>query len=152
MLLSTTRRTILALVIFALLCAARVQAQQASVRVAAALADHAARTFLTTAVMPLVLRQDVRYFEAEKGSIARRIGSAASRSVITRGRSGARQFNASEIGGSAIAAGLSNLYYTPAERTVAGTLTRWGTQLIWDTVSNEMKEFWPDIRRTLHHQ
>ena len=70
--------------------------------------------------------------------------------MITRGRSGQAQFNASEIGGNAIAAIVSNLYYAPSERTVTGTLTRWGMQVMWDTLSNEMKEVWPDIRARLH--
>ncbi len=29
-------------------------------------------------------------------------------------------------------------------------LTRWGMQVLWDTLSNEMKEFWPDVREKLH--
>jgi hypothetical protein len=121
-------------------------------RYATSLADNSIGNFLTTAVMPLAMRQDPRYFESGQGSVVRRIAYAASRSVITHGRSGRPQFNVSEIGGNAIAAGLSNLYYTPAERTVTGTLTRWGLQVMWDTLSNEMKEFWPDIRRKLHHE
>lgn len=121
-------------------------------RYATSLADNAIGNFLTTAIMPMAMRQDPRYFESGRGSLARRFGYAASRSVITRSRSGATQFNVSEIGGNAIAATLSNLYYTPAERTVTGTLTRWGMQLMWDALSNEMKEFWPDIRARLHHR
>jgi hypothetical protein len=119
-------------------------------RYATSLADNSTGNFLTTAIMPMVMRQDPRYFEFGKGSIPRRLAYAASRSAITRGRSGQAQFNVSEIGGNGIAATLSNLYYTPAERTVTGTLTRWGMQVIWDTLSNEMKEFWPDIRTRLH--
>ena len=115
------------------------------------LADNSIGNFLTTAVMPLAMSQDPRYFESGKGSVPRRIGYAASRSLITRSRAGTAQFNVSELGGNAIAATLSNLYYTPAERTVTGTLSRWGMQVLWDTLSNEMKEFWPDIRAKLHH-
>ena len=116
------------------------------------LADNSIGNFLTSAVLPLAIGQDPRYFQSGRGSIARRVAYAASRSVITRGRSGSSQFNVSEIGGNAIAAGLSNLYHVPAERTLTGTLTRWGMQVMWDTLSNEMKEFWPDIRRKLHRQ
>jgi len=32
---------------------------------------------------------------------------------------------------------------------VAGTMSRWGTQVMWDTVANELKEFWPDIHAKL---
>jgi hypothetical protein len=118
-------------------------------RYATSLADNSIGNFLTTAVMPLAMGQDPRYFESGKGSLPRRLAYAASRTVITRDRSGRTQFNVSEIGGNAIAATLSNLYYTPSERTVTGTLTRWGMQVMWDTLSNEMKEVWPDIRAKL---
>ena len=114
------------------------------------LADNSIGNFLTTAIMPMAMRQDPRYFESGKGSLPRRLAYAASRSVITRGRSGQTQFNLSEIGGNAIAATLSSLYHTPSERTFSGTLTRWSMQVMWDTLSNEMKEVWPDIRARLH--
>jgi hypothetical protein len=119
-------------------------------RYVTSLADNSIGNFLTTAVLPLAIGQDPRYFESGTGSLPRRVAYAASRSVITRGRSGRPQFNVSEIGGNALAATVSNLYYTPSERTVTGTLTRWGMQVMWDTLSNEMKEFWPDIRAKLH--
>jgi hypothetical protein len=121
-------------------------------RYGTSLADNSIGNFMTTAVMPSALGQDPRYYESGHGSVLSRMGYAASRSVVTRGRSGRPQFNASEIGGNAIAASLSNLYYKTADRTVAGTLTRWGMQVMWDTLSNEMKEFWPDIRSRLHHR
>jgi hypothetical protein len=126
--------------------------QSFSQRYATSLADNSIGNFLTSAVMPTVMRQDPRYFESGRGSIARRVGYAASRSVVTRSRSGQSQFNVSEIAGNAIAAGVSNLYYAPAERTVTGTLSRWGMQVLWDTLSNEMKEFWPDVRHKLRHE
>ena len=58
-------------------------------------------------------------------------------------------FNLSEIGGNAFAGMLSNAYYPAAERSTANTLARAGSQVMWDTVSYECKEFWPDIRRML---
>ncbi len=115
-------------------------------------ADNTIGNFMTTAVLPSALHQDPRYYELGKGSVLHRIAYAASRSVITRGDSGARQFNVSELGGNLIAAGLSNAYYAPVDRTLTGTLGRWGMQVMWDTLSNEMKEFWPDIRRRLHRE
>jgi hypothetical protein len=32
---------------------------------------------------------------------------------------------------------------------MGATLTRWGTQILWDAAANELKEFWPDLRRRL---
>jgi hypothetical protein len=41
------------------------------------------------------------------------------------------------------------MYYPSSDRSIGDTLTRWGMQVMWDTVSNELKEFWPDIRRKI---
>ncbi len=117
---------------------------------AASMTDNSVGNYLTTAVLPAALHQDPRYFERGTGGFLHRAAYAASRSIVTHNDSGRAQFNLSEIGGNAIAAGVSNFYYPSADRTVTGTLTRWGMQVMWDTLSNELKEFWPDVRRKLH--
>jgi hypothetical protein len=120
-------------------------------RYATSLADSSISSFLTSAIVPTLLKQDPRYFELHQGGVWHRAGYAASRTFITRSRSGETQFNLSGIGGNAVAAAVSNLYYPSADRSTTQTLTRWGTQVMWDAVSNELKEFWPDIRRKMHH-
>ena len=119
---------------------------------AASLADNVTGNFLTSAALPSLLRQDPRYFELGSGGVWRRAAYAASRIVVTRQDSGRAELNVSEIGGNMLAASIANTYYPSADRTVTATLSRWGMQLLWDTLSNEMKEFWPDIRQKLHHQ
>ena len=119
-------------------------------RYASAFADNAIGNFMTTAVVPSLTGEDSRYYRRAEGGVLTRFAYAASRSVVTRTRSGAATFNISEIAGTAAAAGLSNIYYSPADRTAGGTMGRWGTQIMWDTVANELKEFWPDIRAKLH--
>ena len=59
------------------------------------------------------------------------------------------QFNYSDVTGNAIAAGLSNLYHPVDDRSWPDTLMRWETQMMWDVLSSELKEFWPDIRRRI---
>ena len=118
----------------------------------AALTDNAVGNFLTTGVLPSVLHQDPRYYERGSGTFLGRVAYAASRSVVTRSDAGHPQFNVSEIGGNAVAAGLSNLYYPAADRTMTATLSRWGMQVMWDALSNELKEFWPDVRNKLRGQ
>ncbi len=118
---------------------------------AAAFADNAIGNMMTTAVVSTLVNQDPRYFVLGTGGFWRRAAYAASRSLVTR-RDGRLQFNASELGGNAVAAGLSNLYYPVQNRSIAGTLDRWQTQVMWDTLSNELKEFWPDLRRGLLHR
>jgi hypothetical protein len=122
-------------------------------RYTTAFADNAVGNFLTTAVMPLALKQDPRYFQLGSGSLVHRIAYAASRSVITRSRTGQHAFNASEIGGNLLGSAVSNLYHPGEDRTFGDTIARAGTQVLWDTLANELKEFWPDIHRRLRrHQ
>jgi hypothetical protein len=122
------------------------------VRYATSFADSSISSFLTSAIFPALLKQDPRYFELREGSRWHRAAYAASRTVITRSRSGESQFNLSDIGGNGVAAVVSNLYYPSEDHSAAQTLVRWGTQVMWDAASNELKEFWPDIRRKLHHE
>jgi hypothetical protein len=114
-----------------------------------AFADNSIGNFMTTAIVPALTKQDSRYFRSAEGGIVHRLAYAASRSVVTRTRAGRTTFNVSELGGNLAAAGLSNVYYGPADRAVAGTMSRWGSQVMWDTVANELKEFWPDLHAKL---
>ena len=119
-------------------------------RYSRAFADNAIGNFMTTAVVPSLTNEDSRYFRRGTGGVFSRLAYAATRSVVTRKRSGGATVNVSEIGGTAAAAGLSNIYYSLADRTMNSTLTRWGSQVMWDTVANELKEFWPDIHARIH--
>jgi hypothetical protein len=62
------------------------------------------------------------------------------------------EFNISEVGGAAVAAGISNTYHPVTDRNLTNTMETWGTMMGWDTVSNVVKEFWPDIRRKVHQR
>jgi hypothetical protein len=118
-------------------------------RYATTFSDDAIATFLTTAVMPSLLHQDPRYFQLGKGSAWHRTEYAATRSFVTLGRSGHSQFNFSDVTGNFVAAAASNFYHPVEDRTWPLTMTRWGTQMMWDVLSSELKEFWPDIRHKI---
>jgi transposase-like protein len=69
---------------------------------------------------------------------------------VTRTDSGGQQFNYSEVFGSALSAGISTYSYHPrSDRNIGNTLSVWGTQVGYDTITIVVKEFWPDIRRKL---
>jgi hypothetical protein len=119
-------------------------------RYGAAFADNTIENFVTGAVLPSLLRQDPRYYQLGRGGFLHRAGYSISRLFITRSDSGHSQFDVSEIAGAAIAAGISNAYHPAGDRTVANTMSVWGTQMGWDTVATVVKEFWPDIRRKVH--
>ncbi len=122
-------------------------------RYATNFADGTIENFMTAAILPSILRQDPRFYQSSKGSFWHRLGYAASRILITRSDSGSAQFNYSEVLGSALSAGISTYSYHPrSERTVTNTLSVWGTQVSYDTLSLVVKEFWPDIRKKVFHQ
>ena len=113
-------------------------------------ADTGIGTLMTTSVFPTLLHQDPRYFQLGSGGICHRAMYSVSRILVTRADNGDLQFNSSEIVGNAIAAGLSNTYHPPNQRTLGDTLGVWGTDIMLNAVFNVAKEFWPDVRRKLH--
>ena len=119
---------------------------------AASFTDNSVGNIMTTAVLASALHQDPRYFQRGQGSIGSRVGYSASRLIIGRGDSGRKQVNLSEVGGNVFVASLSNLYYPKTDRGVSDTVSRWAMQMMWDGLSNELKEFWPDVRRHLVRQ
>jgi hypothetical protein len=120
-------------------------------RYGAYFADGTIENFTTSAIFPSLLHQDPRYFQMGEGGFWRRTGYAVSRIFVTRTDSGHNQFNYSEILGSATAAGISTYSYHPrGERNLPNTMSVWGTQVGYDTLTLVVKEFWPDIRRRLH--
>jgi hypothetical protein len=119
-------------------------------RFGAATADGTIENFLTSAVLPSLLRQDPRFFQSGKGGFWHRTGYAISRIFVTRTDSGHSQANYSEIFGSALSAGISTYSYHPhADKTLGNTASVWGTQVGYDTITYIVKEFWPDIRRKI---
>jgi hypothetical protein len=115
-------------------------------RYALAFGDNTIENFMVGAVFASALRQDPRYYQLGKGRFLHRAEYAALRVVITRSDSRTRQFNFSEIVGSGTAAALANVYH-PGPRTFGSSVNVWATQVGWDAVGFEMKEFWPDV----HH-
>jgi hypothetical protein len=110
--------------------------------------DGAIENFMVGAVFASALRQDPRYYVLGEGSFWHRTGYAISRIVVTRSDSGRAEFNASQIFGSAVAAGVSTYSYHPRdERNLRNAASVWGTQIGLDTFTQGVKEFWPDIHR-----
>jgi Carboxypeptidase regulatory-like domain len=97
-------------------------AQGYAKRYGAAFADVAAGTFIGSAVLPSLLKQDPRYFYKGTGSKPSRIQYAIVNSVICKGDNGRWQPNYSNILGNLAAGGVSNLYY-PAQNRNGAELT-----------------------------
>jgi hypothetical protein len=114
-----------------------------------AFADQAIGNLMTEGLFPVALHQDPRYFVKGTGGLWQRTGYAVSREFITRGDDGRNHFNASELAGNAVAAGISNLYYPAADRSFGSTTNKWGQQIALDAFFNVAKEFWPDVRNKI---
>jgi hypothetical protein len=121
-------------------------------RYGASFADNSIGTYMTTAVFPSILHEDPRYYTMAKGPFSHRAYHAVQRLFVTRTDSGNTRFNYSEIVGNAAAAAFSNVYHAPEDRTAGRNAETFGMLIMWDGVSNELKEFWPDIRRKVFHK
>ena len=91
-------------------------------RYGASYADFVAGTFIGSAILPSLLKQDPRYFYKGTGSKRSRVLYALANAVICKGDDGRWQANYSSILGSFAAGGISNLYY-PAKNRDGAELT-----------------------------
>jgi hypothetical protein len=111
------------------------------------LVDQTDENYLVEGFMPIVFRQDTRYYTLGRGGFLKRSFYAVSRAVITRTDAGEPAANYSEVIGAGAAAGLSNLYYPGRERTWTKTGQRWVLNVGLDIMGQTFKEFWPDVNR-----
>jgi hypothetical protein len=111
-------------------------------RYGASYADLVTGTFIGSAILPSILKQDPRYFYKGTGSSRSRVLYAIANSVICKGDNGHWQPNYSGILGSLASGGISNLYY-PAQNRDGATLTVENTLIgIGETAAtNLLQEF-----------
>jgi hypothetical protein len=115
------------------------------------LLDTADSNFMVAGLMPVIFRQDNRFYTLGHGKPAKRAFYAATRVLVTRTDSGNRAFNFSEIIGTGAAAGVSTAYYPDTYRTWTKVGQKWLTSCIIDSANYTFKEFWPDIHRKIFH-
>jgi Carboxypeptidase regulatory-like domain len=94
-------------------------AQGYAKRYGASYADVVAGTFIGSAILPSLLKQDPRYFYKGTGSRRSRFLYALANAVICKGDNGHWQPSYSNIGGNLAAGGISNLYYPAKDRNGA---------------------------------
>jgi hypothetical protein len=121
-------------------------------RYGANFADNSIGTYMTTAIFPSLLHEDPRYYQLGKGRFVHRAYHAVNRLFVIRTDSGHDRFNYSESVGNAVAAALSNIYHAPEDRTAARNASSFAFLILYDGMDNELKEFWPDIRRKVFHK
>jgi hypothetical protein len=117
-------------------------------RFGASYADTADGNFWGNAVLPVLLKEDPRYYRMGSGSFVRRFAYSAESALWCRRDNGTWGPNYANVAGNFISGGISNLYYpdedTGLEKTVIGAMTVTAEGVI----GSELIEFLPDIE---HH-
>ena len=93
-------------------------------RLGASYVDVATSTFIGSAVLPSLLKQDPRYFYKGKGSTRSRLLYALASPFICKGDNMRWQPNYSNVGGVFASAGISYLYYPKVDRNGAGLIVQ----------------------------
>jgi len=110
-------------------------------RFGSAYADTAVGTFLGSAVLPSLFKQDPRYFYRGTGSRRGRVLYALANVFICKGDNGRSQPNYSLILGTLAAGGISNLYYPASDRGARLTFENAGISLAATAGVNVLQEF-----------
>ncbi len=113
--------------------------------------DQTIENYMVEFVVPAIAHEDTRYYTLGTGGFAKRAGYSLSRVFVTRNDAGKPTFNAGEVLGAGIGAGISNLYYPSPERTLSNTGQQWVTNVGIDAVTFLFKEFWPELNHSLFH-
>jgi hypothetical protein len=116
-----------------------------------AVVDQTIENYMVGFVVPVIARQDTRYYTMGHGDFWKRTGYALSRSLVTRSDEAKEQFNVSEVLGAGASAAMSTAYYPASSRTFGNVGTAWAIDIGIDGASMVAKEFWPDINRRLFH-
>ncbi len=121
-------------------------------RFGASYADTFDGNFWGNAVLPILFKEDPRYFRLGRGTFKRRFVYSLSTAVWTRYDSGKWGPNYANVLGNFVSGGISNAYYPAADRGLSQTLTGAVTVTAEGAIGAEFYEFWPDISRHLFHK
>jgi hypothetical protein len=125
-------------------------AQGFAKRFGASFADITIGTYVGSAILPVVLKQDPRYFYKGTGSRKSRTLYALASAFVCKGDNGRWQPNYSNMLGSLAAGGISNLYYPASNRNGVGLTFENGLIGIGGTaVAGVIQEFF--LRRVTPH-
>jgi hypothetical protein len=110
-------------------------------RYGAGFGNEVTNRMLSSAVLPVLFRQDPRYFYEGRGGPASRAFYAISRAVVTRGDNGNAQPNFSRLLGSFASGAISMTYHGRKDRDFRLVATTAGFHLAGYAADNLLKEF-----------
>ncbi len=117
-------------------------------RLGAAYVDSVDGTMIGNAFLPILFRQDPRYFRKGVGTFKSRLLYSMSTTVRARSDDGRWVPNYSNVLGNVAAGGIANLYYPASDRGVGLTFQRALTVTAEGVIGAFLVEFWPDVS---HH-
>lgn len=110
-------------------------------------------TIIGGAALPVLFRQDPRYFRLGHGTVTHRIFYALATNFISRhDHTGRWEPNYSNVIGNVATGALSNLYYPRGTTGLGQTLTNGIVVTLEGGVGTLFNEFWPDISRAVLHK
>jgi len=122
-------------------------------RVGVAYLDTFDGNVFSTAVFPIIFRQDPRYFRMGQGTIRHRVFySLASNFIAKNDYNGKWGPNYGNMLGNMAAGAVSNLYYPNSNAGFRLTITTSMIQIAEGAAGSIFNEFWPDISRRLLHR
>ncbi len=121
-------------------------------RFGAAYADNFDGTIIGNALLPILFKEDPRYFRRGSGSVKSRMLYAISTTVWCKRDSGTWGPNYANVIGNLAAGGISNIYYPSSDRGAGLTITRGLTVTAEGTLGGLANEFLPDLTRHFLHR
>ena len=118
-------------------------------RFGASYADTVDGTLWGNAILPVLFKEDPRYFRMGTGSFKRRFLYSASTTVWCRRDNGTWGPSYANVLGNFVSGAISNAYYPAEDRGVEQTLDGALTVTAEGAIGAEFVEFWPDISRRL---
>ena len=119
-------------------------------RFGASMAGQSSSFFFKQFLYPTIFKEDPRYYWLGYGSNRRRFFHAVSHVVLSHKENGGRMFNFSEWLGTASAVVFSNTYMPDNERGFVPNAQRVGIGIATDAGYDVLREFWPEVAKTLH--
>lgn len=104
-------------------------------------------TMIGNAILPILLKQDPRYFRLGTGTFKHRLIYSLYTTVWSKNDNQKWGPNYSNVIGNLAAGGISNLYYPASDRGAGLTIERGLTVTAEGTIGAFFDEFWPDIAR-----
>jgi hypothetical protein len=101
------------------------------------------------AILPIVFKEDPRYFRLGSGTFTHRFLYSAATTVWCKRDNGTWGPNYANVLGNFISGGISNAYYPAADRGFGQTVDGALTVTAEGVIGAEFVEFWPDISRHL---